>query len=448
MNINTDQLKALLDIIAAVPDIGEKAAREWAIARFSFDLGRTAAQAIDSKTSLTFKVDVDPQLLGVLDAVSTAADAVAASPCDQAAVDAFAEASRNFANACGRHLRDQLRGAPSDLDREAAAVDELLRELGLDPERCRTEGGAVNMGRVRTMLADVAGKAQSLCGQCGHREACEAMGCKRAAPKAEPVAVEALLLDWADAACVRWAARSDGVRTTDTVRREDLRMLVNAARAATPSQPVALPAPDSVHAITTAYEQGVGHALRNELTNPYTPGSDCSLAWDIGRKTGARIQSARAVAQQLQQATDTREGLTVLALSIRQPWAWLILRGGKDIENRDWPTRVRGRVLVHAAKGMTRDEFDSAAIFSFGRTGEAKLPPMGELQRGGIVGSVEIMDCVQRSDSHWFVGRYGFLLRDPQPLPFRPWRGALGFFDVPLTLDQLADGAPIAATPT
>ena len=37
------------------------------------------------------------------------------------------------------------------------------------------------------------------------------------------------------------------------------------------------------------------------------------------------------------------------ALSIRQPWAWLILHGGKDIENRTWATKLRGRVLIHAA---------------------------------------------------------------------------------------------------
>jgi hypothetical protein len=44
------------------------------------------------------------------------------------------------------------------------------------------------------------------------------------------------------------------------------------------------------------------------------------------------------------------------ALSIRQPWAWLILNAGKDIENRDWLTRFRGPFLIHASKGMTRAE--------------------------------------------------------------------------------------------
>jgi hypothetical protein len=49
------------------------------------------------------------------------------------------------------------------------------------------------------------------------------------------------------------------------------------------------------------------------------------------------------------------------------------------------------------------------------------------------VGSVEIVDCVTVSDSPWFDGRYGFVLRNPEPLPFRPMRGALGFFRAPVS---------------
>ena len=44
-----------------------------------------------------------------------------------------------------------------------------------------------------------------------------------------------------------------------------------------------------------------------------------------------------------------------IALSIRQPWAWLIVNGYKDIENRDWKTHYRGRFYVHAGK-----QFDKA----------------------------------------------------------------------------------------
>lgn len=135
----------------------------------------------------------------------------------------------------------------------------------------------------------------------------------------------------------------------------------------------------------------------------------------------------------------------MLALSIRQPWASLILKAGKDIENRCWPTKVRGRILIHAAKGMTRGEHKDAIAFAVdairtdprnadaGRT--VTLRELGfafdDLQRGGIVGSVEIVDCVDKSDSPWFVGDFGFVLRDPKPVPFVAWKGQLGFFDVP-----------------
>lgn len=77
------------------------------------------------------------------------------------------------------------------------------------------------------------------------------------------------------------------------------------------------------------------------------------------------------------------------ALSIRQPWAWLIIHG-KDIENRDWYTRFRGRCFVHAAKGCTKDEYEDAAYFA--KKLGIEVPPLKDLERGGIVGTVEISD--------------------------------------------------------
>ena len=53
----------------------------------------------------------------------------------------------------------------------------------------------------------------------------------------------------------------------------------------------------------------------------------------------------------------------MLALSIRQPWASLfVLKAGKNIENRDWPTKYRGRILIHAIRGMTRAEHETPSI--------------------------------------------------------------------------------------
>ena len=152
------------------------------------------------------------------------------------------------------------------------------------------------------------------------------------------------------------------------------------------------------------------------------------------------------------------------ALSIRQPWAWLILHAGKDIENREWPTRFRGRVLIHASKGCTQEEYFDAASFAQDavateyRGRGLTIPAWRTIERGGIVGSVEIVDCVTRSDSRWFMGTYGFVLRNPIVLPFEPYRGALGFFDVPnIALcvkshcdeqrDTMQGGSPSVAAP-
>jgi hypothetical protein len=54
-----------------------------------------------------------------------------------------------------------------------------------------------------------------------------------------------------------------------------------------------------------------------------------------------------------------------------------------------------------------------------------------DLERGGIIGSVELVDSVETSDSPWYMGQKAFVLRDPIPLPFRPHKGQLQFFEVP-----------------
>lgn len=127
--------------------------------------------------------------------------------------------------------------------------------------------------------------------------------------------------------------------------------------------------------------------------------------------------------------------LPTKALSIRQPWAWLIVHGHKDIENRTWPTRFRGPVLIHASKGMTMAEHrgvqDYMAEISMGYL---KVPAAEDLERGGIIGVAEITACVppERRTSRWHMdGCQGFALRAAQPLPFTPLAGRLGFFDVP-----------------
>lgn len=125
--------------------------------------------------------------------------------------------------------------------------------------------------------------------------------------------------------------------------------------------------------------------------------------------------------------------LPKLALSIRQPWCWAILFAGKDIENRSWQAvnhslRKRGRVCIHAAKGLKKDEYEDAAAFMRQVIG-IECPAAVDLDRGGIIGSVEVVDVVTESDSAWFMGPRGLVLRDPRPCEFIPSTGALGYFN-------------------
>jgi ASCH domain len=142
---------------------------------------------------------------------------------------------------------------------------------------------------------------------------------------------------------------------------------------------------------------------------------------------------------------------TMKCLSGRQPWWWAILHAGKRIENRVWNTSYRGPILLHAAKGCTVDEYEDACIWMENAGVIAhisKVPPLKDMQRGGIVGRARIVNvCLPRNpsdemgfddgypglvDGRWHMrDQYGFILADVEALPFVPYKGALGLFDVP-----------------
>lgn len=137
------------------------------------------------------------------------------------------------------------------------------------------------------------------------------------------------------------------------------------------------------------------------------------------------------------------------ALSIRQPWAWLIVHGGKDIENRTWSTRYRGPVLIHAAKGMTNTEWSDAWAFAHGTGASVKALAAGvtrdTIERGGFIGIADLTDCrgpAQAHQSRWHMqGCFGFLLANVRSIPLTPYRGALGLFDVPEGIVTMPEGA-------
>lgn len=119
-------------------------------------------------------------------------------------------------------------------------------------------------------------------------------------------------------------------------------------------------------------------------------------------------------------------------LSIRQPYAWLIVNGIKDVENRSRPIRYRGPILIHA--GLSTHELSDDNIRHLSRIAHRKIP-IDSLMFGGIVGVAEIVDCVEKSDSPWKMeAHWAWVMANPRVLPFKACRGALGLFRV---ADQL-----------
>jgi hypothetical protein len=139
----------------------------------------------------------------------------------------------------------------------------------------------------------------------------------------------------------------------------------------------------------------------------------------------------------------------VKAISVRAPWWWFILHGGKDIENRDWATQFRGRILIHASRWWKQSEVEEDAMTArslmwspHNSCDREKLPPdtFDQLKAkcGYVVGSVDLVNCVASSDSPWFFGRFGLVLKNPRIFakPFA-WKGSLGLFETGLCEDNL-----------
>lgn len=127
--------------------------------------------------------------------------------------------------------------------------------------------------------------------------------------------------------------------------------------------------------------------------------------------------------------------LPPLAISIRQPWAWAVVKGFKTIENRHaqavrYLRPFTGPRAVHAAKGMLKLEYETAAKFMAERG--VICPAPHELLRGGIIGSVEITACVQETADPWFFNlrhNRGLVLENAQECDFIPSVGQLGYFN-------------------
>jgi hypothetical protein len=128
----------------------------------------------------------------------------------------------------------------------------------------------------------------------------------------------------------------------------------------------------------------------------------------------------------------------LVAISVQQPWAALLVAGVKTVEVRTWATRRRGRVLIHAAKGID-DRPEGWALVT-----TPELQQLAAL-RGGIVGVAELTACVKyrtaeafaaaaeahRNAPDWFrPGLHGFVFQNPHPIAYHPCPGRTLFFAV------------------
>lgn len=115
------------------------------------------------------------------------------------------------------------------------------------------------------------------------------------------------------------------------------------------------------------------------------------------------------------------------AISIKQPWAWLISHGYKDCENRGWAPKEYGEILIHASK-----QFDTQGYhFVKKNMSYIKMPGIKEFEQGGIVGKATLYDVTTELRSKWHQpGCKGLYLKDQQPLPFMPCKGQLSIFEV------------------
>ena len=117
------------------------------------------------------------------------------------------------------------------------------------------------------------------------------------------------------------------------------------------------------------------------------------------------------------------------ALSLKQPWAELILQGKKTIETRKWNTNFRGSFYIHASKNIDKDMI--AELKSFNIT------------RGALIGKANLTEVKEYKSEKDFhkddkkhlaknlkFRKYGFILSDITRIKPIPYKGQLNFFNV------------------
>lgn len=126
------------------------------------------------------------------------------------------------------------------------------------------------------------------------------------------------------------------------------------------------------------------------------------------------------------------------ALTICQPYAELIARGDKRVENRTWPTSYRGLMYIHAGKSREwladeAEQSDDDPQANYGI-------PIADMAFGQVIAVAHLIDCVPIEtgakkypwmDNHVHAeGPWCWILENPKRVEPFAWRGQLGLFDI------------------
>jgi len=134
------------------------------------------------------------------------------------------------------------------------------------------------------------------------------------------------------------------------------------------------------------------------------------------------------------------------ALTICQPYAELIARGDKRVENREWPTRYRGLLYIHAGKSREwMNDGDDGMEYDYGLR-------VADMSFGAVVAVARLVDCLEydfimrgmhREKYPWLKdhehtnGPWCWILADVSRVKPVPWRGALGLWDCPAVTESI-----------
>lgn len=140
----------------------------------------------------------------------------------------------------------------------------------------------------------------------------------------------------------------------------------------------------------------------------------------------------------------------IKALSLKQPYAWLIANGYLLVDDRTWGTGYRGEMLIHASKSIYEEYYDYLVANT-----DIPLPSKDKLGYGGVVGIATLVLCARpdeippnftREQRALFSGvprdGFGFLFENARPLALMPCPGKLGIFEI--DMDALLNAPPPA----